>query len=373
MSLRGKRLKKICLFASSAVLCSVLAGQRPMCAGEAPPVRSLVLSGENHDADGLIVEEDAGADSAAENSLLIDSEEFMSPVSAMDPSYQILFSGAYRLVPGYSLIHKYHIQRPKRNLQVLTWRLNRILASYDGSWSICIKDLTTNEQLLINDVPMPSASLMKLFIMGCIYDEIRFGRMERTSELVARITGMIRSSSNRDANELLLMLGGGDYSAAIQWLNQYIHNAGYSDATIVYNPFQETAPRLDEEHVNQTTAADCALLLERIYRRTFGTRNACEEAEALMLAQDTRYKIPSGLPETVQVGNKTGETNETEHDAAVIYTPFGDYILTILSSGWSDKSAAQSHFKELSSEVYAYFSDPSYVDRWFPFFLPRED
>ena len=279
--------------------------------------------------------------------------------------------GYCNLVPGSYLIGQFSLPRPQRNLHVLKYRLRQILSGYDGVWSVCVKDLSTGEQIVINDIPMPSASIMKLFILGCIDDEVRFGRLDRTSELVARLSGMIRASSNQDANALLLALGGGDYSAGINWLNQYIRNSGYSDATVAYNPFQDEALRLDENHVNQTSAADCALLLERIYRRTFGTRSACEEAEALMLAQDTRYKIPAGLPDGVQVGNKTGETGDTENDAAVIYTPTGDYILTIFSTGWADKNVAQSHFKELSAAAYSYFTDPSCIDRWFPVFLPQ--
>lgn len=274
--------------------------------------------------------------------------------------------GVFHLIPGYFLAQELSLPAPDKNLAALEYRLDRLLSSYDGLWSACVKDLSTGETCVINDVPMPSASIMKLFILGCVDDEIRFGRLERTPEITARIANMIEASSNQDANQLLLTLGGGDYAAGIDRLNQYIQNSGYSSATVAYNPFQDTAHILDGQHMNQTSAADCASLLERIYHRTFGTRTACEEAEELLLAQDTRYKLPSALPDMAMVGNKTGETDEIENDAAVVYTTQGDYILTVFSTRWTDKAGAQDHFQDISALVWSYFTDPEFTGQTFP-------
>ncbi len=397
------KLRGLCLVFSVSLLCSGLAGCRQMQDTEAAHADPSETSGQPEtetdiigpDGTYSVLEEtllsDSGTESYEEVRIEETSEQSCTepaseqtgtseaepsaetdPAAAFKPVEKPAYIPCvYNLIPGSWLIKEFSLRRPVRSLRVLKYRLDQILSSYEGTWSVCVKDLSTYEQFVINDIPMPSASLMKLFILGCIYDEIRFGRMQRTSELVARLSGMIRASSNQDANQLLLTLGGGDYSAGINWLNQYIRNSGYSDATIAYNPFQDTSLRLDEDHVNQTSAADVAQLLERIYRRTFGTRAACEEAEELMLSQSTRIKIPAGLPDGIQVGNKTGETNDTENDAAVIYTPSGDYILTILSTGWPDKNAAQLHFRDLSAVVYSYFTDPAFTDRCFPVFLPR--
>ena len=46
-----------------------------------------------------------------------------------------------------------------------------------------------------------------------------------------------------------------------------------------YNGFNDPATINDPDHSNQISAADCGLLLERIYRRTFGSRQICNEVE----------------------------------------------------------------------------------------------
>ena len=76
----------------------------------------------------------------------------------------------------------------------------------------------------------------------------------------------------------------------------------------------------------------------------------------MMLNQNTRYKIPAGLPEGVLCGNKTGEMDSTQNDAAIVYSDACDYILVVLSSDWSSSDEAISRIQNISSEVYAYFN-----------------
>ena len=285
---------------------------------------------------------------------------------AVHPSVNFI-PGVEHLIPGYAFMQQHDLPLPPHTLNLLRLSLEQMLASYDGVWSVSVRDLTTSEQIVIHDIAMPSASVMKLFILGCVYEDIRTGTLTRTSELVDQMGSMIRSSSNEAANRILKTLGGGDYAVGIEHVNQYIRQAGYSDLTHAYNPFNDEAIRLDEEHVNQTSAADCAELLERIYRRRFATRTACNEAEQFLLNQETRFKIPSMVPDSASVANKTGETETIENDVAIVYTPSGDYILTVFSTGWADKKLAQQRIKQISAQVYAYHTDPDYASKVFPY------
>ena len=106
----------------------------------------------------------------------------------------------------------------------------------------------------------------------------------------------------------------------------------------------------------QVAAKDCGKLLEDIYRRTWVNRTVSNEMESLLLSQDTRYKIPAGLPEGVLCGNKTGEMDTTENDAAIIYGKDCDYILVVLSSDWGSKDQAISRIAELSRITYQYLN-----------------
>ena len=55
-------------------------------------------------------------------------------------------------------------------------------------------------------------------------------------------------------------------------------------------------------------------------------------------------------------GNKTGEMDTTENDAAIIYGKDCDYILVVLSSDWGSKDQAISRIAELSRITYQYLN-----------------
>ena len=205
------------------------------------------------------------------------------------------------------------------NIRDLEEKVTALTDSYSGSWSVYVKNLTTGDSFIVNDAPMKSASVMKLFIMASVYDAIDHQELERTSELVDRLSNMISYSSNEAANRLLILLGKGDLSAGVNYVNHYIQKHGYSDMTHEYNGFQDASLILDSVHFNQISAADCGLLLERVYHRDFSSRKVCNEIEDMMLKQQTRYKIPKGVPDGVLVGNKTGEMDIVENDVAVVY------------------------------------------------------
>ena len=126
----------------------------------------------------------------------------------------------------------------------------------------------------------------------------------------------------------------------------------------VKNPQSESVQPETESEIAQTeeTAKDCGKLLEDIYRRTWVSRGISNEIEDMLLAQQTRYKIPAGLPEGVLCGNKTGEMDATENDAAIIYAKDCDYILVVLSNGWSSKDQAITRIQSVSSLVYDYLN-----------------
>ena len=167
---------------------------------------------------------------------------------------------------------------------------------------------------------------------------------------------MISYSDNASSNELLSRLGNGSYADGIEKVNAFIKEYGFSDMTMEYNGFDDSATIMDSEHFNQVTAKDCGKLLEDIYRRTWVSRGISNEIEDMLLAQQTRYKIPAGLPEGVLCGNKTGEMDATENDAAIIYAKDCDYILVVLSNDWSSKDQAITRIQSVSSMVYDYLN-----------------
>lgn len=251
-------------------------------------------------------------------------------------------------------------QRREKPLGTLERMLSRRLDTYDGDWSVYVKNLSTDESFVINDRPMKSASVMKLFIMGTVYKAFETGDLSRTDEVMSLVGQMITVSSNEASNELLYRLGDGSYADGIAKVDAFIEEYGFSDMTVEYNGFNDPATNTSSEHFNQVAAKDCGKLLEDIYRRTWVNRSVSNEMEDLLLSQETRYKIPAGLPDGVLCGNKTGEMDTTENDAAIIYTDECDYILVVLSSDWDSKAQAISRIQSISAATWNYLNLTEY-------------
>ena len=77
---------------------------------------------------------------------------------------------------------------------------------------------------------------------------------------------------------------------------------------------------------------------------------------SLLLAQDTRSKIPGGLSEEIQVANKTGENDLSQHDIAIVYGERTNYILCVMSEGGGSETEAVEHIQMISSLVYYYLN-----------------
>lgn len=279
-------------------------------------------------------------------------EAFLFPMAAADDPALPELKNAMQL-KGYDAILQW---KPERTIQTLKQQLEERIAEYDGEWSVYCKNLSGNESFVINDTPMKSASVMKLFIMGTVYTAFEDGELTRTDEILNLLNNMIIYSDNGASNELLSKLGNGSYADGIAKVDAFIESHGFSDMTIEYNGFNDPATNTSSDHFNQVAARDCGKLLEDIYRRTWVNRSVSNEMESLLLSQDTRYKIPAGLPEGVLCGNKTGEMDTTENDAAIIYGKDCDYILVVLSSDWGSKDQAISRIAELSRITYQYLN-----------------
>ncbi len=277
--------------------------------------------------------------------------------------YKISGTGSYDLVeasPSQEESGEYEMEivgyGDYRPFGLLKKMVENRIDKYDGDWSVYVKNLKTDESFVVNDRPMKSASVMKLFILGTVYKAIEAGELKRTDEVVSLVNSMITASDNEASNRLLYLLGNSSYADGIAQVDAFIEKYGFSDMTVEYNGFNNSNTVLDPGHNNQVSAKDCGKLLEDVYRRTWVNRMAASEIEQMMLNQQTRYKIPAGLPEGVSCGNKTGEMDTTENDAAVVYGKECDYILVILSSDWGSKDQAISRIASMSSMVYKFLN-----------------
>lgn len=225
-------------------------------------------------------------------------------------------------------------------MEALQTELESMTAAADGTWSIYVEDLGTETEISVNSQQMYAASLIKLFVMQSTYEymdqivengSIYSGSTEqsslRTEEL---LTNMITVSDNESYNELVRM-----HSASLSFtegcavVEEYIQASGYENTGIFHtlHPSDSVSESTSDEE-NYTSAEDCGALLESIYNGTCVSESASEEMLELLMEQQSTGKIPAGVPEGVLTANKTGETDEVQHDAAIVFGEETDYTLS---------------------------------------------
>jgi beta-lactamase class A len=96
-----------------------------------------------------------------------------------------------------------------------------------------------------------------------------------------------------------------------------------------------------------TTAGDLALILWQIYDGTLLSADDTDRLLSDMQQQIFREGIPAGIPEAT-VADKVGFLDGLLHDAGIVYSPKGDFILVVLTDGYSWDAIA-----EVAAEIYA--------------------
>ena len=245
-------------------------------------------------------------------------------------------------------------------MDALVTQVQSQLPGANGSWSVYICDLAGGSEATINDSPMQAASLIKLFIMGAVYENYdSLSQQYGSATLDSYLTPMITVSDNDAANSLVSCLGGGDSTAGMQKVNSFCQSHGYTNTSmgrllLASNEFGD----------NYTSAYDCGKFLKEIYQICSGTTQTpsllhAEEMYSLLKQQQRTNKIPAALPEGVSVANKTGELSDVENDAGILYNAQGgnDLVIVFLSQNLSSPGEAQNTIAQLSRSIYLYYND----------------
>lgn len=225
---------------------------------------------------------------------------------------------------------------------------NLALPAGNGTWSVYVCDLVNNTEGAIQDARMQAASLIKLYIMGAVYENYdsiiaQYGQSSVDSNLYSMIT----VSDNDAANTLVSYLGGGDSSAGMTVVNDFCSEKGYSSTHM--GRLLLASNQYDD---NYTSVSDCGHFLKEVYE---GSKESDVHAQAefdLLAAQTRRNKMPAG----VSIANKTGELSDVENDAGIIYNSSNDLIIVFMSENVLQPGTAQSTIASLSRQIYDSYS-----------------
>lgn len=253
----------------------------------------------------------------------------------------------------------------KLGMETLEPKLTEMLKSYQGEWSAYVKNLDSGEEILINNQPMYSASLIKAFVLADSYKEMenvmanegqKLKKEADSPEVKVKvddlICNMITVSDNESFNELVrLQSQKNDFKEGAEKINEYLKEEGYGDTSVQHTLAPSASPSTGLGGRNTTSVKDCGTLLERIYEGECVSEEASEEMLNILLQQQVDWKIPSGLSSDVKVANKTGETDTSQHDIAIVYGEKTTYILCIMSQDCPESTAIH-NIRDLSRVVY---------------------
>ena len=269
--------------------------------------------------------------------------------------------------------------------------LNPVIGDYlkfkqfNGIASIVIIDLKTGAETMVNpDVAFTGLSVMKLPILINYFWKID---ADPTPEAVEQITQAVRRSSNFHANLLLTELGDGSALRGAQQLTTNLRLLGLQNTFMAkafdqkdeVPPIQSPANQRTDFNTNpdphiQSTASDIATLLNMLYQcaSTGGgalavvfpdriTQGECQTIIGYLAQNKTASLIEGGVPEGVSVAHKEGLSDNAYGDAAIVFSPNGDYILVeyIYTPGYLNWDYGSALIADISRAVFNYFNQSS--------------
>ena len=242
------------------------------------------------------------------------------------------------------------------DMQKLMSQIRTKLPKKNGQWAVYVGDLSKGSVSFINSKRMQSASLIKLYIMGAVYENYKeITKAHGKKKVDKLLEDMITVSDNDAANTLTEYLGNGKAEAGMKAVTDYCKVHGYKDSSM-----GRLLLHSNEFHDNYTSVQDCGLFLTRIYencKKASSDMPGAGDMFNLLKKQTKTNKIPAKLPEGVHVANKTGELADVENDAGIIYdTAEGrDLVVCFMSEKLNSPGDAQEAIGELSKFIYSFY------------------
>jgi len=275
------------------------------------------------------------------------------------------------MVENYKRLVPYQ-NKSKEKLEDFNQVISAILGNESGDYSIGYCNLSEENPLLINSKKMPSASIIKLFIMVHAYKEVSLKALDLDEKLVVRqedkvggtgslgsrqagttisirelINLMITESDNTATNILINNLG-------FDKINQTIKDMAFKDTTLQRKMMDFSSAEQGKE--NYTSVSDLVTVLYKIANNQCLGQPYDQEMLSILKRQKQRNMIPRGVPDTYTVANKCGNLPGVVNDAAIIYSEDGGYVLCVLC-GDVTQDSGESTIVAISKAVFDYYEN----------------
>ena len=268
---------------------------------------------------------------------------------------------------------KISLERRKAAWQVLQQKLIYEISQFKGEVGLVIKDLSSDWEISYNKNKLfPSASLVKIPIMAACFLAATEGRVKFDREIVLKnsdkfpgsgILKNVQPGATFSAEELIgLMIYDSDNTATniltnmvgLDYLNKVFNVWGLKKTNIA-RKVADFSSR-DRGIENYTTAKDMAWLLEQFYHKALISKDISERCLKILKLQRTNDRIPRYLPIEAIVAHKTGLEQTVCHDAGIVFSGHGDFLICVLTKHANSNSTFSKDFiAKIALDTYAYF------------------
>ena len=260
--------------------------------------------------------------------------------------------------------------------------IKKELAKQPGTYGLAFKDLSTGEELLINEHEVfHAASTMKTPVMIEVFKQANEGRFSLSDSISIKNTfksivdgsefsldsaedsekklyaltstkrtldslvyDMIIVSSNLATNLIIELVDA-------KKVTQSMRDLGANDIQVLRGVEDDKA--FAEGLINITTPYDLMVIFEKMANGEAVSKQASDAMIDILLDQRFNTIIPAHLPMEVKVAHKTGSINGVHHDSGIVFLPDGrKYVLVILSKNLKDEDAATAVMANVSEIIY---------------------
>lgn len=259
------------------------------------------------------------------------------------------------------------LQQTRQQKQTLESAVTGALLNVKGTYAVAIKNLETGESFYQNqDKFFEAGSLYKLWVMATVFKQIREGKLTEDQVLTQGIAALNKKFSIDP--ELAEQTEGTISLTVHDALNQMITISHNYAALLLTEKIRlsSVAAFVKENNLSNSavgtnggspvaTSSDIALFLEKLYKGELANEQYTKSMLDLLKKQQLNGGLSKYLPERTIVAHKTGEIGWYKHDAGIVYTNKGNYIIVIMSESESP-TGAQERIAQISKTVYEYFT-----------------
>ena len=248
--------------------------------------------------------------------------------------------------------------------------------------ALYVMDLATRQAFAFGgEYAFSGTSLNKVAILAKLYALLN---APPTLDMATDMLNTMICSENAATNRLLSAIGNGSEWLGAQAVSEFLARQGMRNSYLTAPfatvgtpeppPFPIVAPNSSAEQVkaqadfsNQLVVADIGALLAGIYDCAYGAASPfgsgiepreCRQMLHVMSNNTVDALLKTGAPAATRVAHKHGWIPDTHGNAALFFTPGGDYVVAMLlfQPEWLNFQASLPLFTEVSRRIYNHFN-----------------